>query len=475
MATTATFGPILKEYYENFVSEAVNNEKKICSFFEKSTRTWAGNQLHIPVHISRNSGVGNIAEGGAYPTAGSQGWVDLIVDSETLAGNGTITRKMIKKARKSAKPKHVFLSYWDGEVMRIKDDLINLACQRMISGGRVKGFLNQKVEAAVANNTGGIATIAVPNAGTNVYDYFGDLGPFDGSDTNPTAVAAGTSATWVRVRLFRMDTYAEIAITLGGGTAAGHALFVSAIDATARTVSLSVIGDAAGSDLQTDGVPAGVGIALALHDTQHVLVGGADAGLNFGTTTSFANQQTGLFGNLADPTHFTVNRGAAANASLRASILTQATGTTSATSGRAAVTSQRLQRLIDDIFNANGKETDSIWINARTRSAYVAVLTATLQTQTRGKAGMGDMGFANVGYADLPFKKSQHVPLGGYIFLCQKTWELAELERPSFVDEDGSLLSRISGVSAFEFQMEWDFNLVCFDPQSNGILCGTTL
>ena len=143
MASTTTIAAVLKRYYtDGGVAEQINNESMVTKLFERSTEQWGGSTLHIPVHTGRNTGVGNIPEGGAYPTAGAQVYADLVVDSETLAGRGNITRKMMKKAKKARNPRAAFLSYWDSEVTRIKDDLINLASQRMVSGGKFKGVLN---------------------------------------------------------------------------------------------------------------------------------------------------------------------------------------------------------------------------------------------------------------------------------------------------------------------------------------------
>lgn len=465
MASTTTIAAVLKRYYtDGGVAEQINNESMVTKLFERSTEQWGGSTLHIPVHTGRNTGVGNIPEGGAYPTAGAQVYADLVVDSETLAGRGNITRKMMKKAKKARNPRAAFLSYWDAEVTRIKDDLINLSCQRMVSGGAFKGVINNHLDAAAATNTAAAQTIANagPENGANAYGYFGDFTPFEGVTTATT--------TWVRIRLFRMDTYAEIFPT---GNPAGSAIYVSGINKALNQITVSTVAAAGGVDTITD-IGAGFGIAVALHTTQLTLTAGADSGSLFGSVVSFANQQTGIFGNLCDPTHFTVDRTDASggtNAILQSHVLTQAT---TGVHAAANVSAARLQRCLDETFNSGGKEINCILVNARTRSAYVTAIGATLDVNNQG-GKKGDMGFNSLSYAGMAFKLSQHVPLGGYFLLNLGSWSLAELERPSFVDEDGSVLDRVSGVSAFEFEIEWDYNLVCKSPHKNAILCGTAI
>ena len=159
-------------------------------------------------YTGRNSGVGNIPEGGAYPTAGAQVYADLVVDSQTLAGRGNITRKMMKKAKKARNPRAAFLSYWDAEVTRIKDDLINLSCQRMVSGGAVKGVINEKkiTDLSAANFVGGAGAVpAIAGGGPINWDYFGDFTPFEGC-------LVTNSATWVRVDVIDLNTYTAIAL-----------------------------------------------------------------------------------------------------------------------------------------------------------------------------------------------------------------------------------------------------------------------
>ena len=410
MASTTTIAAVLKRYYtDGGVAEQINNESLVTKLFERSTQQWGGSTLHIPVHTGRNTGVGNIPEGGAYPTAGAQVYADLVVDSMTLAGRGNITRKMMKKAKKARNPRAAFLSYWDAEVTRIKDDLINLSCQRMISGGKFPGVINTKAisGASAGNFVGGGAVVP---AGTGVdFQYFGDLTPFEDCDVTD-------SSTWVSIELFRMDNYAQI-IPAGNDI---NALMVSSSDSAALSIEIRYVGETAAGHVNSS---VTTNIAALLAAGKAVAVGlGAQVqdrlNANFGTISSFANQQAGIFTNLCDPQHFTVARAdagtlpvanaanPAANNALQSHIFVNNVGL--APQNRTGVDTERIQRCMDDAFNSGGKEIDCILINARTRSAYVQQTTATLTVNNQG-GKKADMGFSSLSYAGMPFKLSQHL------------------------------------------------------------------
>ena len=74
-ATLATFQSILKEFYIGPVIEELNNEIFVLEMFEKAVVDWQGRVAIIPVHVSRNSGVGFRQEGGGantLPDAGNR-------------------------------------------------------------------------------------------------------------------------------------------------------------------------------------------------------------------------------------------------------------------------------------------------------------------------------------------------------------------------------------------------------------------
>ncbi len=465
MATTTSLDSVLKTNYSARIEYQLNDEQNLLKMFNNAVWDWYGLEIHIPVHIGRNGGVQAIPFGGNYPTAGDQTYNNLIVTASLLTASIFIPRSEMKRAKE--KGYGAFISWWDAEFKRAMVDIKFRANRYLISGNRFKGFLDQR---AAGQDSTGACTVAAPAAGTDTLNYFGDLSPFDGTDENNTAVASATSSTWVRVRIFRMDTYAEVTTT---GGQANPATFVSAIDAVARTIDLSTVANAAGESLDRNiaGMPVGIPFAVALHPTQYT----DSVGANFGTNTGFANQPQGIFGNLCEPTHFGIDRTTATGTATVLQSDSLFTQSTAGVGGRAAVTPARVQRVMDQCFVDGGEEVDCILISPLTRAAYLAIMTGTIETQAHAAGGKGDASYSKLAFAGMQLKVSQHVPPGGWIFLKKNTWKLAQLSKCEFVEDDGAILHRVSGTSAFEAAIEWYYNFVCTKPRNNGILAGTTL
>ena len=83
-ATLTTFESILKEFYLGPVIEEINNEVLVLELFEKATVDWNGRVAIVPVHVSRNTGVSFVAESGALPVAGDQGYSRLQIPKRRL-------------------------------------------------------------------------------------------------------------------------------------------------------------------------------------------------------------------------------------------------------------------------------------------------------------------------------------------------------------------------------------------------------
>ena len=78
-ATTVTSNPLLKEWVEDKIYEAINYEALFADFSESVPYEWEGDHIRIVVHTDGNGSFTRIAEGGALPAAGNQGYVNLIV------------------------------------------------------------------------------------------------------------------------------------------------------------------------------------------------------------------------------------------------------------------------------------------------------------------------------------------------------------------------------------------------------------
>ncbi len=424
-ANLTTFDGILKDFYVGPVIEELNQEVFVLDHFEKATVQWNGRRAILPVHVARNSGVGYAADGASLPAAGQQGWEDLQVSAANLYGRFQITGPAISAARTGGT--NAFISYVDAEMDHLKKDVRDRANRSAVSGGRVVGFINQKKDGGVAE----------------VWQFAGD------HQKVTDAIAARGAA--VACQFIRCDTYAIVDTDN-----------VSAATAPTASAMATITVDTA---LDTRPVPDGVAIAVRISD--------ADASLDY-----LDNESLGIYGNLFERTHFGVDRTDATGTAtaLQSQGFTQGTATPDA---GAALSLARIQAVMDNITLESGQDCDLMMMSPLQRSRYVALLTGTLSTGSgvlwsdAGKSDKtGDGGFTSLGYAGVPIYSSRHVDQGLIIFMRSDSWCLLEKEPMAFADLDGAVLSRVSGVDAFEGYIRWYYNLCAKDPGANAILCG---
>ena len=293
----------------------------------------------------------------------------------------------------------------------------------MFFGGGTVGFLNQRKTEAVAAN----------------WEFSG----------NYSEIPANLSP--VDCKIVRCDTYEQV----------GAAITVQrapALTATPGTVLLDA--------LDTSAVADGVACALVILNDTAVPV------------APTINQAMGIYGNLAagtytNPTqHFTAERDTVAGGaeSLHSTILTAAMGAGT----RAAITTQRIQAMLDEIASQSGTSPDMLYCNYIFRQEYAELMNDNLRVDVRdGKKG-GDPGFdmGQLSFNGLPLKASRHCGKGLLIALNRKSWNLVEVQSPGLADLDGSVLSRAAGRDAYEAFVRWYYNLICKQPNRNGIICG---
>lgn len=212
-----------------------------------------------------------------------------------------------------------------------------------------------------------------------------------------------------------------------------------------------------------------------------------------------AVEPAGIFTNLAYPDHHNALRSSTTNVHLLSTIVTCLTGAagaaeshfnaadtniaggTDTTTGRADISIQRIQQVVDEVMKESGAEPDVILMSPLARQQYVQLLSGGfgaangLRVDANAKTGKGSAGFLSLDYAGIPIHTSRAVPNGIMIFLSTDSWKLTELEKAGFADLDGNVLSRVSGQDAYEGYYRWYWNLVCTNPNQNAILCGMNL
>lgn len=415
MATLTTLDSILKEFYLGPIHDQLNKEVLAVELFSKATVDWQGKRAVIPVRTVRNTGVAFLAESATLPTAGSQGYGDLQITARFVYGRFTVTGPSIEAAKSSA---GAFVMAMESEMDGLVTDVKNAANNAMFHGGSVIGFVWEKVNQAT-------------------FEYAGATACADG-----TAFTLGAAAT--TGQLVRLDTYA----TVGAAT-------------RINTITESSI--VFNAPIDTTAVTAGVVLAVVLPATSTV---------KYGVAGAWDREPNGIFGNLATTSHFGEDRTDATGASSLQSVFAVVDP---ATDVYATLTLRSMQRLLDSINDASGKEPDVILCNNVMKVEYTSLLqgvaAANLMVGT-DKSQDGHAGFGAIFYNSIPIKSSRHCPKGLFINLSAKaSWCLAELGKGSFMDQDGAVLSRVANTDAYEGTYRWYYNLVCKQPGANGILC----
>lgn len=482
MANLTTFSAALQEFYEGTIEMQLAEEAHALELMEKMSVSWAGSQAVVACHIARNTGVGAISDGGNLPAAGSQGLVRLVATAGRLAGRFQLSGPLQASADKGGK--NAFAAAVDVEMKGLSENVRNIANRLCFWGGRCKGWINE--HKAHAATTSGAGTIAAPASSDGIWEFSGDYQTFtDAGVANNTALTAGASTTWVQVGLFRNDTYDDHPATLtAGGTAAGTAIFVSAVDTSTQRIKLSVVTDdagglGAGSTLDTDtGIAKGEGFTLYLKLTQFVLVlPSLDAGLNFGQVVSFANEPIGICGNLGDNTHFLVVRddtpAVTAADNLQSQILTaNAAGDNS----RVALALSMFEQVNDSITEKSDLDPDIIIMHPTMRQNYVALLQGVLQVDNREGKAKADGGFGGgLSYGSTPIVTSRHMGRGALLFMLKNKWKFLELKKPGFRDQGGGVLQPLEGSDNVQGVHLWYYEQMCIRPNANAVLCGLNI
>ena len=77
---------VLKTNYQGPLREQLNNANILLKRVRKNSKNYVGKEAHVPLHKGRNAGVGARAEGAALPTAGYQGYEKAIFTPKYIYG-----------------------------------------------------------------------------------------------------------------------------------------------------------------------------------------------------------------------------------------------------------------------------------------------------------------------------------------------------------------------------------------------------
>lgn len=123
MSTTlATVDKILKDVYLEPIRDQLTDGNVLWQQFQKNHEDLSGKQAVIPVHYSRNAGIGSAAEDATLPSAGTQKYKQLTYSLKYLYGRIRITGQTLKATRDS---KGAFAKALEREIQGMVRDFKN--------------------------------------------------------------------------------------------------------------------------------------------------------------------------------------------------------------------------------------------------------------------------------------------------------------------------------------------------------------
>lgn len=162
-ADTQALDGIYKEYYEDYVSEGVNNRNPLKEIFKPQDIPYGGREVVWAAHVGRNAGVMATGEGGAVPAAGQQRHIQARATARKIMGRVELTPEAIADSTKS---EYAFTSARKDEMNRLIDDFARREEHYLVSTGL--GVY------AVANGNVSTTTMALKSPGGITNTNFGN-------------------------------------------------------------------------------------------------------------------------------------------------------------------------------------------------------------------------------------------------------------------------------------------------------------
>lgn len=162
-ADTQALDGIYKEYYEDYVSEGVNNRNPLKEIFKPQDIPYGGREVVWAAHVGRNPGVMATGEGSALPAAGQQRHIQARAQAKKIAGRVELTPEAIADSTKS---EFAFTSARKDEMNRLIDDFARREEHYLVGTGL--GVL------ALANGAASTTTVALKSPGGIANNSFGN-------------------------------------------------------------------------------------------------------------------------------------------------------------------------------------------------------------------------------------------------------------------------------------------------------------
>lgn len=165
MADTQALDGIYKEYYEDYVSEGVNNKFPLKDKLKTQDIPYGGREVKWSAHVGRNQSPMAVGEGGAFAEAGQQSHIQTTITAKKIMARVELTPEAIAD---SMKDEFAFVNARKDEMNRLIDDIARREEHFLCLDGR--GVLAHVNEATPTGNS----TLILDNPGGVTNASFGN-------------------------------------------------------------------------------------------------------------------------------------------------------------------------------------------------------------------------------------------------------------------------------------------------------------
>ena len=387
----ANFDKVLKIDYLGPIRAQFAETHILLKRLERNEEDVGGKTAYVPLHTTRNSGVGARADGGTLPTAGRQGYDNAQYNCAYNYARIEISGPTIAASRKN---KYAFVKAVDSEIQ-----------------GAVKDMRDDVNRQLHGDGTGTLCLINGDPGTSNAY--------FDCDTPGTMYLQKGMVIQLVDPA---STTAGDFRTNVGSKT-------ITAKTSATRAACTAFHADAADNDLV---VRAG----------------------------NYLLEMMGLRGIVnTSGTVGAINRGTAGNEFWRAQVLSN--------SAVARKLTLDLMQQAWDLAEEEGGEISLILTNRIQRRKYLALVKADgrfVNTLTL------DGGFTGLEYNEKPLVVDRHCLPGRMYFVDETTLALYQMSDIEWMEEDGAILSRVSGKDAYEAVLYWYATLGCSACNKNALL-----
>jgi hypothetical protein len=119
MNTQALDG-IYKDFYEDYISEGVNNKNPLKDLIKTQDIPYGGREVKWSAHVGRSSAVMPSGEGGGFPEAGSERHIQTTITAKKLVARIETTPEALADSMKS---EFAFVNARKDETNRMVDNI----------------------------------------------------------------------------------------------------------------------------------------------------------------------------------------------------------------------------------------------------------------------------------------------------------------------------------------------------------------